>query len=93
VQGSLDKIFKPNSIAVIGASGKKGSHGYSVLNYLIDYDFSSRVCSVNLKAKATCSIKCYSTITGGRNNGNLFVTTTDCVASKWARHEPGALCN
>ena len=29
----LDKIFKPASVAVVGASRKEGKVGHSVLNY------------------------------------------------------------
>jgi len=93
VQGSLDKIFKPNSIAVIGASGKKGSIGYSLLHNLIDYAFYSKVCSVNLKVKVTRSIKHYSTIACRPNDSNPFITTAVCEALKWKRYKPGALCN
>lgn len=62
MQSSLDGIFKPNSIAVIGASSKKGSIGHSILHNLIEYDFNGKVFPVNPRARVIHSIKCYSTI-------------------------------
>ena len=82
MKSSLDGIFKPNSIAVIGSSSKKGTIGHSILYNLIEYNFNGKVFPVNPKAKVIHSIKCYSTIAGGPNDGNSFVTTGDCEASK-----------
>jgi acyl-CoA synthetase (NDP forming) len=62
VRGSLDGIVKPTSIAVIGASCKKGSIGHSILHNLIDCDFNGKVFPVNPRAQVIHSIKCYSTI-------------------------------
>jgi len=62
MKSSLDGIFKPNSIAVIGASGKKGTIGHSILHNLIEYSFNGKVFPVNPNAKVIHSIKCYSTI-------------------------------
>ncbi len=62
VPSSLDGIFKPTSIAVIGSSGKKGSIGQSILHNLIDYDFNGKMFPVNPRAKVIHFIKCCSTI-------------------------------
>lgn len=59
---SLDGIFKPRSIAVIGASTKKGTIGREILHNLIEYEFNGKVFPVNPKARVIHSIKCYSTI-------------------------------
>ena len=48
---SLDSIFKPNSIAVIGASRQKGTIGWEVLDNLLEYDFSGMIFPVNPKTK------------------------------------------
>ncbi len=58
----LDGIFKPRSIAVIGASTKKGTIGREILHNLIDSEFNGKVFPVNPKAHVIHSIKCYSTI-------------------------------
>ncbi len=35
---NLDKIFKPGSVAIIGASDKEGSIGYALMNNLKEGD-------------------------------------------------------
>lgn len=59
---SLDGIFRPKSIAIIGASTKKGTIGREILHNLIEYEFNGKVFPVNPKASVIHSIKCYSTI-------------------------------
>ncbi len=55
----LDAIFDPKSIAIIGASRKPGSVGYSLLANLIDSRFQGIVYPVNPLAKGILGIKCY----------------------------------
>ena len=58
----LDYIFKPRSVAVIGASRRKGSIGREILHKLLMYEFNGKVFPVNPKARVIHSIKSYSTI-------------------------------
>ena len=46
---NLDRMFRPSSIAVIGASPRDGSLGRTVLRNLIDGGFSGRIYPVNPK--------------------------------------------
>ncbi len=59
---SLDAIFKPTSIAVIGASTKQNSIGRVVLHNIINSDFQGKVFPVNPRAEVIHSIKCYPSI-------------------------------
>ncbi len=59
---SLDGIFRPKSIAVIGASTRKATIGREILHNLIESEFNGKVFPVNPKASVIHSIKCYSTI-------------------------------
>ncbi len=59
---SLDGIFRPKSIAVIGASTRKGTIGREILHNLIENEFNGKVFPVNPKASVIHSIKCYSTV-------------------------------
>jgi len=59
---NLDSIFRPKSIAVIGASRTKGSIGREILHNLIDYGFNGMVFPVNPKAEVIHSIKCYASV-------------------------------
>ncbi|TKJ41506.1 acyl-CoA synthetase [candidate division LCP-89 bacterium B3_LCP] len=56
---TLDPIFRPRSIAVIGASRKKGSIGRNILHNLIEFEFNGPVFPINPQANVIHSIKCY----------------------------------
>jgi acetyl coenzyme A synthetase (ADP forming)-like protein len=62
MKNSLDGIFRPRSIAVIGASSREGTIGHTILHNLIEHDFNGTVFPVNPKARVIHSIKCYSTV-------------------------------
>jgi len=62
VRQSLDVIFKPKSVAVIGASTRKGSIGRETLHNILLAEFNGKVFPVNPKASVIHSIKAYSTI-------------------------------
>jgi len=59
---NLDCIFKPHSLAVIGASSRRNTIGREILHNLIDYEFNGKIFPVNPKAGVIHSIKAYSTI-------------------------------
>ncbi len=56
---SLDAIFRPASIAVIGASRDSSSIGREILHNIIEYEFNGAVFPVNPKAATVHSLKCY----------------------------------
>ncbi|MFQ5453165.1 MAG: acetate--CoA ligase family protein [Candidatus Zixiibacteriota bacterium] len=62
MNNQLDAIFRPKSVAVIGASTKKGTIGRETLHNLLMGEFNGKVFPVNPKAKVIHSIKAYSTI-------------------------------
>ena len=59
---NLDKLFDPKSIAVIGASNKKGSVGYILLRNLIGAEYNGIVFPVNPTAPAVQGIQAYASI-------------------------------
>lgn len=59
----LDKIFKPRSIAIIGATDRKGTIGRELTHNLISYGFRGMVFPVNPKAEVIHSVKCYHSVT------------------------------
>lgn len=61
-RGSLDCVFRPKSIAIIGASRRKGTIGYEILHNLVSGDYNGKVFPVNPKADVIHSIKCYPTV-------------------------------
>jgi len=57
--GSLDAIFRPRSVAVIGASRDRTSIGREILHNIIEYEFNGTVFPVNPKATTVHSLKSY----------------------------------
>src|SRR6476646_3946032 len=55
----LDAIFEPKSVAVIGATGKAGSVGRTILWNLISSPFGGTVYPVNAKRGSVLGIKAY----------------------------------
>lgn len=58
----LDVIFRPRSIAVIGASPRRGSIGHEILHNLIEHDFQGVVFPVHPTAHVIHSIKAYPSV-------------------------------
>jgi acetyltransferase len=58
----LDKIFKPRSIAVIGASTRENSVGYTLFKNLIESGFKGGLYPVNQKNKEVIGVKAYESI-------------------------------
>jgi len=56
---SLDAIFRPQSIAVIGASRERGGVGREILGNLVTYEFKGSVYPVNPRANTVLSMKCF----------------------------------
>ncbi len=59
---SLDSIFRPKSVAVIGASSVKGKIGRETIHNMLLAEFNGKIFPVNPKASVIHSIKAYSTI-------------------------------
>jgi acetyl coenzyme A synthetase (ADP forming)-like protein len=59
---SLDGIFRPRNVAVVGASERKGSIGHEILANLVDYGFQGPVFPVNPTRRVVRSIKAYARV-------------------------------
>jgi acetyltransferase len=59
---SLDGLFRPRSVAVIGASRKKGTLGRELMHNLIEYELQGKVFPVNPKADVIHSVKCHASV-------------------------------
>ena len=57
----LEKMFTPNSVAVIGASRTEGKVGHSVLDNLI-HDFKGTIVPINPGSDEILGLPCYPTI-------------------------------
>jgi acyl-CoA synthetase (NDP forming) len=58
-QESLSALFKPNNIAVVGASGNPGKAGYVILNNLIRKRYPKKIFPVNPVEKEILGLKSY----------------------------------
>lgn len=62
VDGPLEPIFEPRSIAVIGASRTPGTVGYEIVHNLLADGYTGAIYPVNPKASAVHSIPAYPTV-------------------------------
>ncbi|HVC94711.1 MAG TPA: bifunctional acetate--CoA ligase family protein/GNAT family N-acetyltransferase [Pirellulales bacterium] len=73
---NLDKIFKPQRIAVVGASEQPGKVGYTVLRNLITADFPGVVYPVNAKRESVQGIQAYPNVAALPRTADLAVICT-----------------
>ncbi|MFQ5605024.1 MAG: acetate--CoA ligase family protein [bacterium] len=59
MQNSLDAIFRPKSVAVIGASTHKGALGREIFDKLLQSEFNGPVYPVNPQARYIHSVRAY----------------------------------
>ncbi len=62
-QASIDVLFNPRSIAVIGASNTRGKLGNDVMRNLIDSEYEGRIYPVNPKAGEILGQKAFRSVT------------------------------
>ena len=59
---NLHRLFNPKTVAVIGASGKRRSIGFSIMKNLLKNRFKGEIFPVNRKYKDVFGLPCYSKI-------------------------------
>ncbi len=59
---SVDPIFRPRSVAVVGASRQKHSIGWELLHNLLTSDFQGAVTAVNPSTPVVHSLHCYASV-------------------------------
>jgi acetyltransferase len=59
---SLDPLFRPQSVAVVGASRDRRTVGGSILHNLLTFEFQGQVFPVNPRATVVHSLKCYASV-------------------------------
>ncbi len=79
MKNSLDKIFKPGSIAVIGASGRAGSVGFAVMKNLVEGGFGGPIYPVNKRAQIICGLKTITKVGKIREPVDLAIVATPAV--------------
>ena len=57
-----DELFAPESVAIIGASRRKGSIGRTIVENMLRYGYEGVIYPINPKAKSIAGIKCYPSV-------------------------------
>ncbi len=60
---SLESFFHPKSVAVVGASRKKGKVGYEILHHMVSSGFEGEIYPVNRSTDEIEGLKCYPDLT------------------------------
>ena len=72
----LDKIFKPKSVAIVGASDEEGSVGYALVQNLTEHDFKGEVFLVNIRKKEILGRKAYARLEDVPGEVDLAIIAT-----------------
>jgi len=86
----LDTIFRPDSVAVIGASNRPGSVGRAVFKNIIDGDFAGTIYPVNLKARSVCGVRAYPSLTAVPDPVDLAVVIVPAAQTPAVAREAAA---
>lgn len=70
---NFSKIFEPKSVAVVGASDKKGGVGNDILKNLVLGGFSGDIYPVNPKYSEVLGLKCYNNLKSVKNEIDLMI--------------------
>ena len=62
VTTNLDKVFNPQTVAIIGASDVEGSVGYAIVKNFTQSGFAGKVYFVNIKKPEILGVKTYQTV-------------------------------
>jgi len=76
----FDSLFRPKSVAVIGASARKGSVGYIYLDSIISGGYKGRIYPVNPRYESIQGLECYQSI-GEVGAVDLAVIATNKIAA------------
>src|ERR1700678_3953160 len=78
-KSGLDKMFVPDSVAVIGATARPGTVGRTVLSNLIESRFRSKVYAVNPSHSEVLGLKTYKSISQVPEQVDLAVVVTPAL--------------
>ncbi|HOX10103.1 MAG TPA: CoA-binding protein, partial [Candidatus Omnitrophota bacterium] len=76
----LKPLFNPSSVAVIGASSKKGKIGHDVLFNLREYGYKGRIYPINPNDAEIMGEKCYPSVLDVKEDIDLAVFAIPAAA-------------
>ncbi|HEX4952624.1 MAG TPA: acetate--CoA ligase family protein [Thermoanaerobaculia bacterium] len=77
---TLDDLFHPRSVAVLGASRNRESIGFALVRNLLDADFAGTIFPVNPHAEVISCLKCYPSVTAVPDPVDLAVVAVPKAA-------------
>src|SRR6059058_5221817 len=80
VRHSLDPIFRPRSVAVVGASATPGTVGSILIRNLLENPFGGVVYPVNPRRKVVHGVHCYPDLAALPERVDLVVVATPAAA-------------
>ena len=80
MNGKLDKIFRPGTIAVIGASNERHTVGYALINNLVGKGYNGTVYPVNLNEHSIQGVRCYQRVGEIEDRVDLALIATPAEA-------------
>lgn len=87
---NFDKLFKPASVAVVGASNQEGSIGQALMMNL-KQSFGGKLYPVNLKSKKVAGLKAYTSISEIKQKVDLLVVAVPATIVPNILKEAGSL--
>lgn len=72
---TLEALFKPGSIAVVGASRQPGKIGYEILRNIKEYGYNGRIYPVNPQAKEILGFRVYPSISSIPDSIDMVVVS------------------
>lgn len=76
---NLEKLFSPKNIAVIGASNKEGSVGFSIIKNLYEENFRGEIFPINIRTQEIFGKICNNSITEIKYPIDLVIIATPAV--------------
>lgn len=73
---NMDKIFKPQSVAVVGASSREGSVGYAIYRNIVQSGYKGEVYPVNARHRSIWNTPAYEKISDIKKTVDLAVIAT-----------------
>lgn len=86
---ALDPIFKPKSIAIIGASREPNAIGYTVVKNLLTTRYEGKIYPINPNADEILDLKCYHSILDVPDTVDLAVVTVPAKITPKVVEEAG----
>ena len=79
---NLEKIFDPRSVAVIGASEKRGSIGHAIMKNLVEGGYEGRILPVNPKYSEVLGLRAFKSVSEAGEGVDLAVIATPMATVK-----------